>query len=97
MREREKEKLFQSSTKFFLDSISEDIEEMEKLGFNYKKQLEIINQSSGRDIKYSTYVRYMKKRTKGFLPTIVRHRKKFQFEAIPNIEELYSIIPLEPI
>ncbi|HIC10460.1 MAG TPA: hypothetical protein EYO61_03785 [Campylobacterales bacterium] len=86
--EKEKEKLFQSNISFFLNSIQEEINEMERLGFSYKKQLEIINRASNRDIKYSTYIRYMKRKREK-TPYSKRRVKRFKFEAMPNLDELY--------
>jgi len=97
--EKEKEKLLQSNEsegiRFFLDSISDDIKEMIRLGFNYKHQLKIINRSANKDIKYSTYLRYIKKHLKGAskrninATTSSRDRVRFKHEAMPNPDELY--------
>jgi hypothetical protein len=59
-----KEELLRSNDKravrFFLDSIKDDILTMIKEGFNYKQQLSIINKSAKKDIRYNTYIRYVK-------------------------------------
>lgn len=48
------------SVRFFLDSINGEIIEMIKAKFNIKQQLNIINKSTDRDIKYITYKKYLK-------------------------------------
>ena len=86
--EKEKDRLFRSDVSFFLNSIREEINEMERLGFSYKKQLEIINRASNRDIKYSTYIRYIKRKREKTQYS-KRSVKRFKFEAMPNLDELY--------
>jgi uncharacterized Fe-S cluster-containing MiaB family protein len=99
-----KEELLKSDNKgairFFLDSISDDIREMINEGFNYKQQLEIINKSTKKGIKYNTYIRYVK----GCIlkQSVDKLRKKrtkedrdkerefgFTHEAVPDVDELY--------
>lgn len=95
--EKAKEELLNSNDsggiRFFLDSISEDIKEMIKIGFSYKHQLEIINKSSGKEIKYNTYLRYVKKHLSGakknLNSSLPRDRVKFKHEAMPDPDELY--------
>ncbi len=96
--EKAKEELLNSNDRegirFFLDSIHEDIEEMIKLGFSYKHQLEIINKSSGKNIKYNTYARYIRTHLSGAKKRRSekekkRERTKFKHEAMPNLDELY--------
>jgi hypothetical protein len=48
------------AVRFFLESIGDDILEMIREGFNYKQQLTIINKSSQKNIRYNTYIRYVK-------------------------------------
>jgi len=97
---RVKEALLNSNdkgaVKFFLDSINEDIKEMINTGFSYKQQLNIINRSSGKDIKYNTYIRYVKKnlyknqnRLNVCQPEIKERRVGFSHEALPDVDELY--------
>jgi len=102
--EKEKEKLLNSNEaggiRFFLDSISDDIVEMIQAGFNYKQQIEIINRSSGKTIKYNTYIRYVKrnlsqaqKKNSNRLNTLQREvqgrKVSFSHEALPDVNELY--------
>jgi DNA replication protein DnaD len=102
--EKTKEALLQSNDKrairFFLDSIHDDIRLMINEGFSYKQQLEIINKSTNKNIKYNTYLRYVKK----YLNLAGSKRKElneskmsrekgrdfgFTHEAVPDMEELY--------
>ena len=98
--EKEKEALLSScdkgAIKFFLDSIGDDIKEMIETGFTYKQQLEIINRSSGKNIKYATYTRYIKEHLSNnvnrlrTLPKENRERQvRFSHEALPDVNELY--------
>jgi hypothetical protein len=99
--EKEKDKLLNScereGIKFFLDSIKEDIREMVNLGFNYRQQLDIINRSSEKEIKYNTYLRYIKTHFKkgkislnsSPIAEVDRRRVGFTHEAVPDPEELY--------
>ena len=97
---KEKESLLhrndKGAIKFFLDSISEDIKEMVNTGFNFKQQLDIINRSSGKEIKYATYIRYVKKNLSSSGTRLHNIRKsdnngrvKFAHEALPDVNELY--------
>jgi len=98
--EKEKEKLLNSDKaggiRFFLDSIQEDIKEMIQSGFSYKQQLEIINRSSNKTIKYNTYLRYVKRSLGKNRPNInnlqlgtARRKVSFSHEALPDVNELY--------
>jgi len=85
-----------SAIRYFLDSIQDDIRFMLKEGFNYKQQVEIINRSSDKDIKYNTYIRYVKNHIlnkngnkKQTLSKDSGENKRFKHEAVPNVDELY--------
>ena len=98
--EKEKEKLLNSNEaggiRFFLDSITEDIREMITAGFSYKQQLEIINRSSSKTIKYNTYLRYVKRnlgQSQNRVNLLQRENQgrkvSFSHEALPDVNELY--------
>ena len=85
-----------SAIRYFLDSIQDDIRFMLKEGFNYKQQVEIINRSSDKDVKYNTYIRYVKNHIlnkngnkKQTLSKDSGENKRFKHEAVPNVDELY--------
>jgi hypothetical protein len=90
-----------SAVRFFLDSIQDDIRMMISEGFSYKQQVEIINRSSNKEIKYNTYIRYVKNSILGgssnrgsqSRPKVQKHnnddRQRFKHEAVPNVDELY--------
>jgi hypothetical protein len=101
--EKVKENLLKSSSKnsirFFLDSIKDDIKSMIRDGLSYKQQVEIINKSSEKNIKYNTYIRYVNSHVLKSHPNkkVIREdgskisdkRVKFVHESMPNKNNLY--------
>jgi len=100
--EKVKENLLKSRSKnsirFFLDSIKDDIKAMIKDGLSYKQQVEIINRSAEKDIKYNTYIRYVNKNVlkdnpKSKVvkdePKAVEKRVKFVHDSMPDKSHLY--------
>jgi len=75
------------SDETYLDMIREKIEFLIDEGYKFSEQLEIINNNSGRNIKYSTYTRFVKLFILDNPKNIFKHREFTKYYWNHNFSE----------